>query len=511
MECYDEKFEMIIKKQTLDGFRKDPSTILPYMPDFGFDPREVGLLKTVISDDGRRFMDAISCSDGSAYGIVSEIANYCCVSKEALASLVHGIRTALNGLNTEMVDDDSFEKFRRSTSGIFLYSSDMKKLLKVKGPSDPDHETINRWGVIDWCDFPENVSIPGFVTEIKENAFSECKCLWEVRIPESVTKIGKSAFWGRTSARFVVDPRNKSYSSRDEALLDKEGRTLIVGYALVRNGICSIPDSVTEIREGAFWGCSSLQEVHISDSVTEIGERAFWGCSSLREIRIPDSVTGIGEGAFWGCTSARFIVDPKNELYSSRDEALFDKEGRTLIVGYPLVRNGVCSIIDSVTVIGRSAFSDCDSFQDIRMPNSLTEIGEGAFRGCSSLKEIRIPDSVTEIGESAFSGCRSLREVRIPESVTQIGKLAFSWCKSLREVRIPDSVTRIGEGAFWGCSSLIEIRIPESVTKIGKSAFDGCSSVIFIVDPNNEFYSSRDGLLFDKSGRLILIKEDVFW
>ena len=145
-------------------------------------------------------------------------------------------------------------------------------------------------------------------------------------IPDSVTEIERNAFSGCTSVHFIVDAGNEFYCSVSGALFDKEKETLISGYALVQDGVCDIPDSVTEIGDYAFSRCTSLKEVHISDSVTEIGFGAFRDCTSLNEVHIPDSVTWIGFGAFRDCTSLKEV-----------------------------------HISDSVTVIGGSAFDGCTS------------------------------------------------------------------------------------------------------------------------------------------------------
>ena len=107
--------------------------------------------------------------------------------------------------------------------------------------------------------------------------------------------------------------------------------------------------------------------------------------------------------------------------------------------------------------------------------------------------------SVTSI-EGAFRDCTSLTSVTIPASVTSIGRQAFHGCSDLTSVTIPANVTSIGYWAFESCTSLTSITIPASVTSIGDLAFGACSSMTTImVDAGNSFYSSADGVLFNKN------------
>ncbi|MDY4584799.1 MAG: leucine-rich repeat protein, partial [Candidatus Onthomorpha sp.] len=70
----------------------------------------------------------------------------------------------------------------------------------------------------------------------------------------------------------------------------------------------TIPNSVTEIDDYAFYDCSSLTSVTIPNSVTEIDDYAFYDCSSLSSITIGNSVTSIGNSAFSGCNNLTSIV-----------------------------------------------------------------------------------------------------------------------------------------------------------------------------------------------------------
>jgi len=71
---------------------------------------------------------------------------------------------------------------------------------------------------------------------------------------------------------------NPIYDSRDNcnAIIETATNKLVVGCMNT-----TIPDSVSEIGEDAFSGCSGLSSINIPDSVSVIGTRAFLGCRGL--------------------------------------------------------------------------------------------------------------------------------------------------------------------------------------------------------------------------------------
>ena len=321
-------------------------------------------------------------------------------------------------------------------------------------------------------------------------------------IREGVKVIGNRAFWGCNSLTCARNPALRFFCQYLTSI--------------------NIPNSVTTIGKGAFYGCDSLTSINIPDSVTTIGDSAFNGCSSLTSITIPNSVVTIIGNPF---CSWHGNLNNESKAFIYEDHVLFNKNKTTLIAYRAKETN--YTIPNSVTTIGERAFLGCQSLTSINIPNSVTTIGERAFLGCKSLTSINIPNSVTTIGKRVFWGCQSLTSINIPNSVTTIEDCAFSCCGSLSSITIPssvvtiignpfylwhgnlnnesrafiyedhvlfnknkttliayraretnytipNSVTTIGNGAFGGCGSLTNINIPNSVTTIGERAFRWC-------------------------------------
>ena len=170
-------------------------------------------------------------------------------------------------------------------------------------------------------------------------AFADCRGLTSVTIPNSVTSIGNNAFYGCSSLTSVTIP-NSVKSIGDEAFAHCSGIThpIIVNdmFVFLPKGYeshYSIPENISTIKEGAFWGCKGLTSVTIPNSVTSIGYSAFWGCHGLTSVTIPNSVTSIGDWAFENCRGLTSVTIP-----------------------------------NSVTSIGNYAFGNCSSLQSIIIP-----------------------------------------------------------------------------------------------------------------------------------------------
>ena len=375
-----------------------------------------------------------------------------------------------------------------------------------------DYDSVNTTVVETSCIKLESIIIPDSVTTIGVQAFYECSSLTSVTIGDGVLEIYTAAFH---ICENLQEFKGK-FASEDSRCLIVDG--ILNSFAPAGLTEYTIPDSVTEIGNYAFFGCSSLTSVTIPDGVTTIGYAAFAYCGSLTSVTMGEGVETVGGYAFANCPNLNAVHITDLAVWCNIDFINPLTDGNVDFAANPLcnagslylngelvtdlvIPDGVtelriisfvnCSnltsvtIPDSVTIIGVYAFSWCESLTSVTIGDSVTEIGDYAFHYCENLTSVTIPDSVTTIGDDAFRCCSSLTSVTIPDSVTEIGERAFYLCSNLKSLTIPNSVAEIGSGTFCGCYSLTSVTIGNSVTTIGGWAFGDCISLTSITIPDS--------------------------
>ena len=260
----------------------------------------------------------------------------------------------------------------------------------------------------------------------------------------------------------------------------------------------SIGDNV-HITDRTFYGCTNLKKVNLGKEVG-VGNFAFSDCVNLETIS--GSVYGyIGDGAFLNCPNLRKISCSCVNFVGDeafKNTPISGVAGSEYIGSEAFIDTNIYSaILTDTVVLGTRAFKG-SLVEEIYIGEKLEYIPAEAFTYCP-IRNLDIPDNIKRIDRSAFSGCTFLENINLGNGVTEIGDYVFESCRSLTSVTIPDSVTTIGDDAFRECTGLTNVTIPDSVEFLGSGVFSRCTSLTSItVDKNNENYSSRDGVLFNK-------------
>ena len=215
-----------------------------------------------------------------------------------------------------------------------------------------------------------------------------------------------------------VDENKSVYDSRENcnAIIETASNTLVRGCitSFVPDGITAIgsgaflsccahdwtielPNSVTRIETQAFNSCD-LTDIELPNNLQYVGYSAFGG-SKLTSVVVPASVTEMGIGAFSVNSLTSLVVDEANSVFDSRDNcnAIIETATNTLVCG-----SNVTIIPNSVTAIGRHAFSELWNLKTITLPSSITRIDDHAFWYSNLDTIISLIEKPFEISDKVF-------------------------------------------------------------------------------------------------------------
>lgn len=407
------------------------------------------------------------------------------------------------------------------------------------------------------CSALSEIILPDKTKKLGAGAFSKCNDLKFAILPSSIEYVGKNAFFESKIAKIYIEGSHDI--SLWSVNWNKENRRVIYGFEkyVINDGIIYgikenfavvleqpreteasvelldfviwkdkiyivkviadnafswkknltnivISGNIEKIGDNAFSHCSLLRNVDFGQHsrLKSIGEDAFYFCSSLDKMVLPESIVSVGENAFGCC-------DRLSVLYCEATE-------KSVVCGYNWNHNDYYGK-ERCPVVWNCKHNDIadDGFVYYVADNGIRyAIKEGVAVIIQQSKFVRgdivIPAfirykgedfCVEKINHDAFRYCKLLKSISILESVKSIGDHAFCGCKLLSRVIFAENsaLESIGCGAFYDCLELTRIFIPENVSYIGKGAFDKCQSLVAIdVDNNNKYYTSMEGVLYNK-------------
>lgn len=281
----------------------------------------------------------------------------------------------------------------------------------------------------------------GEITTIRDYVFYKNSALVSVEIPKTVTSIGNSAF-SYCGVKNIVIPKNVStfgsycfnesslesitfenaskisfpdgsfknckklssvyiddlwgwcgivFSTSEGSNPMSYGANLYVNNNLVTNFI--VPDEVTSIKQGNFFGCKSLQGVTLNDNMTSIGTSTFRNCSNLSNIYLGKSLTTVGAYTFYSCSALTSIDIP-----------------------------------DGVTRIGVSFCQNCKNITNVTIGSGIKEIMSNAFNACSGLISLTVKATTPPtLASNSLTSVPADCAIYVPAESVDAYKAATNW------------------------------------------------------------------------------------
>ncbi len=189
-------------------------------------------------------------------------------------------------------------------SSAFCYNSSLVEI------SAPNAISI-RERAFSECSSLQLIDIPNMQL-VSSYAFSACTSLESFTIEEYLASFGDGVFNDCSSLTEIVNENNELFVYDSGILYDEVQGEIFIALMAVVEGDLVIPESVTEIRDRAFYGCSQISTLQIS-SIDVLGEATFAHCTSLTNVTL-DTTTELEDNAFYNCLMMDTFSGPELKI-----------------------------------------------------------------------------------------------------------------------------------------------------------------------------------------------------
>lgn len=396
----------------------------------------------------------------------------------------------------------SYFTFKDSTSSSSItgFSPQTDKLYQYVVPENHNGLPVTSISAICNGKNAQNINemiINAKITTIPASCFYNCSTIQRVRIPETVTEIGSSAFRGCLCLN-----RLEFYNCHI---------TKIQQYAFAEVGhTTEVRSDITKCGDTLEW---LLPYLSVNENEFNTDDY-FRDEMSMYHLEITDDITVIGAYAF--NASIAIVGDiklPENSTYKIVEQYTFYKAPyiTSLIVPETIttIKNnsmeymyGCKEITIPDSTIIQTTFIGCERLVTIN--HTFNSLVANNFKDCHSLKHITLGNEITNIPDDCFNGCYALETITFRSSNIILGKRAFANCHNLKRINT-DAIVSVGESCFQntnldedivealmnkieptpylfaGNINITEISLPKNVI-LTAHEFDGCINLTTITN-----------------------------
>ncbi|MBQ6879547.1 MAG: leucine-rich repeat protein [Bacteroidales bacterium] len=336
----------------------------------------------------------------------------------------------------------------------------------------------------------------------------------ELVIPGSIRVIGRHAIWS-------VNPNVTK-------ILIEEGVEIIEPYAF--SGCKSLeevylPNSLIDLQNSVFDYCDNIRqfygpEEYVSNDGRFTYRNVFWidkeekfisnvAKAGLTEFIVDDDIGGLDPESFCRAYDLKTLTINSQNVYISGDT--FDEcynlecikgpgataDGRGYVgIGFPSILPDSSENLKFLIFAGKG-------ISEYEVGDYCQEIGSCVFAYQPDLKKVKFDDSIIRLGSDVFRECQKLEEVTLPAQLKYIGINAFTACPNIKSVYLrsilPPELERYGtnvDDIFDEVGRLgdLKIYVPESSVSLYKDTFPWSlySNHIVGYQPDYDYYVSSD-------------------